>query len=60
MYVKSFITVHEFETAKEKLNFLATGKFEELIRSAHITPDENHNWINLTDNDFNDLIAIGK
>ncbi|OQX10720.1 MAG: DNA methyltransferase, partial [Desulfobacteraceae bacterium IS3] len=49
--------VPEFETAKEKLNFLATAKFAD-FDFQRITPDENHNWINITDNDFDDLLPL--
>lgn len=47
----------EFETNDEKLEFLATNKFKD-ISFAHITPDKNGNWINLTDNDFETHIPI--
>jgi len=49
--------VPEFDTAKEKLDFLATAKFWNLDFQ-RIVPDENHNWINLSDNDFDDLLPL--
>jgi len=49
--------VPEFDTAREKLNFMATAKFAN-IEFKQITPDENHNWINLTDNDFDQLLPL--
>ena len=54
---KIFYYRPEFDTAKEKLVFLATGKLEK-IPFEHITPDEKHNWINLTDNDFDALLPL--
>ncbi|MEB3342239.1 type ISP restriction/modification enzyme [Okeania sp.] len=47
----------EFETAKDKLKFLAATKFSE-IDFEHIQPDKNNNWINLTDNDFDSLLPL--
>lgn len=47
----------EMETAREKLQFLSTTKFQELPFT-HIIPDKNNNWINLTENDWDDLIPI--
>ena len=47
----------EMETAEEKLSFLANSKLNDLAFQA-ITPDKNHNWINLSDNDFDSLIPV--
>ncbi len=47
----------EMETAREKLQFLSTTKFKELPFE-HIIPDKNNNWINLPENDWDDLIPI--
>jgi predicted helicase len=47
----------EMETAKEKLQFLATTKFRDLPFE-HIQPDKHHNWINLAENDWDKLLPI--
>ncbi|MDX9821185.1 MAG: type ISP restriction/modification enzyme, partial [Syntrophales bacterium] len=47
----------EMETAKEKLQFLATTKFTELSFE-HIHPDKNHNWIDLAENDWGKLLPV--
>jgi predicted helicase len=47
----------ELETAKEKLSFLATTKFDN-VDFNHIEPDSHHNWINLSDNDFDELLSL--
>jgi len=52
-----YYRVPEYDTAAEKLNFLAMTKLWD-IDFRHIIPDENHNWINLTDNDFDELLPV--
>ena len=47
----------ELETAEEKLAFLSNGKLQNLDVE-EIRPDKNHNWINLTCNDFDTLIPV--
>jgi len=47
----------EAEIKEEKLEFLSTTKFDK-INFTHITPDKNGNWINLTDNDFEEMIPL--
>lgn len=47
----------EMETAAEKLSFLGAATFDDLVFD-EITPDANHNWINLSDNDFDTLIPV--
>ncbi|VEP13849.1 Adenine specific DNA methyltransferase [Hyella patelloides LEGE 07179] len=47
----------EFDTAKDKLQFLGVTKFKE-IDFLHTTPDKQNNWINQTNNDFNELIPL--
>ncbi|MCC5621394.1 type ISP restriction/modification enzyme [Nostoc sp. CHAB 5715] len=47
----------DFDTAETKLKFLAETKFTD-IHFEHITPDKNHNWINQTDNDFDNLLPL--
>jgi predicted helicase len=43
---------------KSKLNWLEQKKFDEIIW-CKIEPDEKGNWLNQTDNDWDDLIALG-
>jgi len=47
----------EFELATEKLDFLRSSKFSE-IKFEHIKPDTKHNWLNITDNDWDDLTPL--
>ncbi|HEY9701137.1 MAG TPA: type ISP restriction/modification enzyme, partial [Allocoleopsis sp.] len=47
----------EFETAKEKLDFIAKNKLHD-INFTHIIPDKKHNWINQSDNNFDDLLPL--
>ena len=47
----------ETETAEQKLSFLASNQLNSLAFQS-ITPDKNHNWINLSDNDFDSLIPV--
>lgn len=47
----------ELETAKDKLQFLATTKFRDLPFE-HIQPDKHQNWINLAENQWDDLLPV--
>lgn len=47
----------ELETAEEKLSFLANHPMRHLVFD-HVQPDKNHNWVNLTDNDFDTLLPL--
>lgn len=42
---------------ENKLKFLAATKFVDLDFE-HIIPDKRHNWLNLTDNDFDELLPL--
>jgi predicted helicase len=49
----------EFETKTEKLAFISHSALENIKHESElITPDKKHNWINQTDNDFDDLIPL--
>jgi predicted helicase len=49
----------EFETNTEKLAFISQHNLKNIIdESELIKPDQKHNWINQTDNDFDDLIPL--
>jgi predicted helicase len=43
--------------SQEKLRFLVSHKFEQ-INFQHLQPDEQNNWINLTNNDFYSLLPL--
>ncbi len=47
----------EFETAEEKLSWLSKARLSE-IEHTEIRPDAKHNWLNLTDNDFDSLLPV--
>ncbi len=47
----------ELDTASQKLEFLSSTKLNQLDFE-HIIPDKKHNWIEQSDNDFNDLIPV--
>ncbi|MBI5914203.1 MAG: DNA methyltransferase [Bacteroidetes bacterium] len=42
---------------KDKLNWFRQNKLEN-IPFTHLQPDEKHNWVNLTDNDFETLLPV--
>lgn len=45
------------DTAEEKLRFLESTKLAQ-ISFQHITPDHNHNWLNLNETDFDSFIPL--
>ena len=47
----------EMETAVEKLNFLASHPMNRLDFD-EVQPDKTHNWVNLTNNDFETLLPL--
>src|SRR5579885_2415920 len=47
----------EFETAEEKLSWLSKARLSE-IKHTEILRDAKHNWLNLTDNDFDSLLPV--
>ncbi len=47
----------EMDTADEKLAFLAANPAAQLAFQ-RVEPDKKHNWINLTENDWDDLIPV--
>lgn len=47
----------EFDTAEEKLSFLSNAKLSG-TKFEKIEPDKKNNWVNLTNNDWDDLIPI--
>ena len=47
----------EMETADEKLSFLGSNTLRSLDFE-QVKPDKTHNWVNLTDNDFETLLPL--
>jgi predicted helicase len=47
----------ELETAEEKLEFLSSARIRELTFD-EVRPDPKHNWVNLSQNDFESLLPI--
>jgi predicted helicase len=47
----------EMETADDKLSFLGSNPMSSL-KFEQVKPDKTHNWVNLTDNDFEDHIPL--
>jgi len=47
----------EYDTGPDKLDFLSNTQFDKLDFT-HIIPDENNNWLDLSDNDFNNLLPL--
>lgn len=52
-----YFTLTDEMRKEEKLDWLRSAKFSE-IPFEFISPDKNHNWLNITDNDFEDLIPV--
>jgi predicted helicase len=44
-------------TRNEKIAYLTSHRLDE-IPFEHVTPDKNHNWINLTNNDWDELLPV--
>ena len=53
-----YIRRPEFETREDKIAFLSGARLSDL-EFEEIQPDERHNWINLTQNDFDSLLPLG-
>ena len=47
----------EMDTAEEKLTFLAANPAAQLAFQ-RVEPDKKHNWVNLAENDWDDLIPV--
>ena len=47
----------EMELATEKLEFLRNTRFSD-VQFETIHPDKNHNWLNLAEDDWSDLILV--
>ncbi|MFA5251444.1 MAG: type ISP restriction/modification enzyme [Phycisphaerae bacterium] len=52
-----YFSLTDEQTRKEKLDFFNATKLKS-IDFEYICPDRNNNWINLSDNNFDDLIPV--
>jgi predicted helicase len=52
-----YFTLTDEMPREDKLNWFANTKFED-IPFERIIPDKNHNWLNIADNDFDDLLPL--
>ncbi len=50
-------TLQDEFSKKDKLEFLSSQKIEDLTFET-LYPDKNHNWLNITDNDFESLLPL--
>jgi predicted helicase len=49
--------VRDYATANEKKAYLRENQLKDL-HFKRVIPDKNHNWLNLTNNDFNNLLLL--
>lgn len=54
-----YTTMDDFWPKEQKLEWFSEQKLSS-VSFEHIRPDKNNNWINLSDNDFDDLLPIEK
>jgi len=52
-----YISMDDFWRKEEKLDWLKSHPIKS-IDFESINPDKNHNWINITDNDWDDLVSL--
>jgi predicted helicase len=52
-----YAEVKDFLTDEEKLKWISENKIPDIPFEV-IYPDDNHNWINITDNDFESLLPL--
>lgn len=52
-----YITMDDFWIKEKKLQWFSENKFDN-INFDHISPDKNNNWINIADNDFENLLPL--
>lgn len=52
-----YVSMDDFWRKEEKLEWLRTNSFQD-IEFAHIVPDKNHNWINLSENAWDNLLPL--
>jgi len=52
-----YFTLQDEQTKEEKLEWFEQTRLEQ-VPFEHIAPDRKHNWVNLTDNDFDDFLPL--
>lgn len=52
-----YIALDDFWKKEDKLHWLTENSLQK-IPFEHILPDKNNNWINIADNDFNNLLPL--
>ncbi|MDM8567412.1 hypothetical protein QUF74_17405 [Candidatus Halobeggiatoa sp. HSG11] len=52
-----YFTLTDEMPREDKLDWFVNTKFED-IPFDRIEPDKNHNWLNIPDNDFDDLLSL--
>lgn len=52
-----YVAMDDFWRKEEKLEWLRTNPFQK-IEFNHVSPDKNHNWINLTETDWEALMPL--
>lgn len=52
-----YYTMQDDQKKEEKLDWFSSTNFED-INFEHLIPDEKSNWINVVDNDFNELLPL--
>jgi predicted helicase len=52
-----YFTLQDEQTKEDKLEWFEQTRLEK-ISFEHATPDRKHNWVNLTDNDFDDFLPL--
>ena len=52
-----YFTLQDEQTKEEKLEWFEQTRLEQ-VSFEHVTPDRKHNWVNLTDNDFDEFLPL--
>lgn len=52
-----YVAMDDFWRKEEKLEWLRTNPFQK-IEFSHVAPDKNHNWINMAETDWEDLLPL--
>ncbi|NJN22444.1 MAG: hypothetical protein HC812_16265 [Leptolyngbya sp. RL_3_1] len=52
-----YFTLQDEQTKEEKLEWFEQTRLEQ-VNFEHVAPDKKHNWVNLTDNDFDDFLPL--
>jgi predicted helicase len=52
-----YSAVRDYAKAEEKLDYLSQNTFKKMSFE-HIQPDKDNNWLHITDNDWDDMVAV--